>query len=273
MELGHLLTRSGLTYPEVSSKVCHDFFCQLKNSLSLPWVIYYGAFYLHVVSSFSCIPVICLKLVLFLIPLQFVHLFCNQSKCILLFFSRRHLKKICPASSHETCQWLKFSPNGLRAQSRVSPVVGLLPSACGPACLGMAFPPFLMKQLYRCDSVVISSFVRTGYTTRKWGWLLGRIGYSTTHHYPLYPGIWINVTKCGSVSRLKHSGTQIPVADLIFIILDAELRDAVMSVLESDLASVSFASVSLDKTRNSTGPCLLGLRSCIYAEAVQVVQP
>jgi hypothetical protein len=26
-------------------------------------------------------------LVLFLIPLQFVHLFCNQSKCVLLFFS------------------------------------------------------------------------------------------------------------------------------------------------------------------------------------------
>jgi len=87
MELGHLLTRSDLTYPEVSSKVCHDSFCQLGNSVSLPWVIYYGAFYLHVVSSFSCIPVICLKLVLFLIPLQFVHLFCNQYKCILLFFS------------------------------------------------------------------------------------------------------------------------------------------------------------------------------------------
>jgi len=88
MELGQLLTRSGLTYPEVSSKVCHDFFCQLGNRVSLPWVIYYyGPFYLHVVSSFSCIPVICLKLVLFLIPLQFVHLFCNQSKCILLFFS------------------------------------------------------------------------------------------------------------------------------------------------------------------------------------------
>jgi len=43
------LTRSGLTYPEVSSKVCHDSFCQLGNSVSLPWVIYYGAFYLHVV--------------------------------------------------------------------------------------------------------------------------------------------------------------------------------------------------------------------------------
>jgi len=53
MELGHLLTRSGLTYPEVSSKVCHDSFCQLRNSVSLPWVIYYEAFYLHVVSSFS----------------------------------------------------------------------------------------------------------------------------------------------------------------------------------------------------------------------------
>ena len=85
MELGHLLTRYGLTCPEVFSKVCHDSFCQLGNSVSLPWVIYYGVFYLHVVSSFSCIPVICLKLVLFLIPLQFVYLFCNLSGCILLF--------------------------------------------------------------------------------------------------------------------------------------------------------------------------------------------
>jgi hypothetical protein len=53
MELGHLLTRSGLTYPEVSSKVCHDSFCQLGNSVSLPWAIYYEVVYLHVVSSFS----------------------------------------------------------------------------------------------------------------------------------------------------------------------------------------------------------------------------
>jgi hypothetical protein len=58
MELGQLLTHSGLTYPEVSSKICHESFCQLGNSVSLPWVIYYEAFYLHVVSSFSCIPVI-----------------------------------------------------------------------------------------------------------------------------------------------------------------------------------------------------------------------
>jgi hypothetical protein len=55
MELGHLLTRSGLTYMEASSKVCHDSFCHLENSVSLPWVNYHEAFYLHVVSSFSCI--------------------------------------------------------------------------------------------------------------------------------------------------------------------------------------------------------------------------
>ena len=67
MELGHLLTRSGLTYPEVSSKVYHDSFCQLGSSISLPWIIYFEA---RVVSSCSCIPVICPKLVLFLASLQ-----------------------------------------------------------------------------------------------------------------------------------------------------------------------------------------------------------
>ena len=87
IELGHFLTRSGLVYPEVSSKVYHDSFCQLRSSVSLPWVIYLEACCLHVVSSFSCIPVICPKLVSFLTPLQFVHLFYNLSKCILLFFS------------------------------------------------------------------------------------------------------------------------------------------------------------------------------------------
>jgi len=40
MELSHLFTRSCLTYPEVSSKVCHDSFCQLGGTVSLPWVIY-----------------------------------------------------------------------------------------------------------------------------------------------------------------------------------------------------------------------------------------
>jgi len=39
--------------------------------------------------------------------------------------------KICPASFCETCQWLKYPLNGLRAQRRESPVVGLLPLASG----------------------------------------------------------------------------------------------------------------------------------------------
>ena len=47
MQLGHLLTRSGLTYTEVPSKVYHDSFCQLGSSVTLPWVIYFEAFYLH----------------------------------------------------------------------------------------------------------------------------------------------------------------------------------------------------------------------------------
>jgi hypothetical protein len=45
MDLGHLLALSGLTYPEVTSKVYHDSFCQSGSSVSLPWVIYYEAFY------------------------------------------------------------------------------------------------------------------------------------------------------------------------------------------------------------------------------------
>jgi len=77
----------------------------------------------------------------------------------------------------------------------VSPVVGLLPLASGLTCLGMAFPPFLVKQLYSCDSVVISSFVRTGYTTKRWGWMLGRIGYSTWYVRPERVNKWPNSMK------------------------------------------------------------------------------
>jgi hypothetical protein len=58
MELGHLLTRSGLTYLEVPSEVCQDSFCQLGNSVSLFWVVCHEAFCVHVVSSSSCIPLV-----------------------------------------------------------------------------------------------------------------------------------------------------------------------------------------------------------------------
>jgi len=81
MELGYLLTRSGLTYPEISSKVYHDSFCQLGNSVSLPWVIYFEEFYLHVfIQLLLYSSNFFEKLVLFLTPLQFVHLFCNLSQ-------------------------------------------------------------------------------------------------------------------------------------------------------------------------------------------------
>jgi len=43
VELGHLLTRSGLTYLEVSSEVCYDSFCHLGNSVSLSWVVCHEA--------------------------------------------------------------------------------------------------------------------------------------------------------------------------------------------------------------------------------------
>jgi hypothetical protein len=41
MQLGHVLTRSGLTCPKASSKVCHDSFCQSHSTVSLSWVVYY----------------------------------------------------------------------------------------------------------------------------------------------------------------------------------------------------------------------------------------
>ena len=78
---------------------------------------------------------------------------------------------------------VKISPEWVTGQQQGKSSGRIATLASGPAWLGMAFPPFLVKQLYRCDSVVISSFVRIGYATRRWGWLLGRIGYNITHHY------------------------------------------------------------------------------------------
>jgi len=52
MELGQLLTRSGLTFLEVSSEVFHDSFCQLGNSVSLSWVVCREAFCLYLYSFY-----------------------------------------------------------------------------------------------------------------------------------------------------------------------------------------------------------------------------
>jgi hypothetical protein len=107
MELGHLLTRSGLTYLEVSSEVCHDSFCQLGNSVSLSWVVYREAFCLHVVSSSSCIPTVCLEPVLFLIHLQCVNLFCNLSPSVSCCSS--HIFHLCCCYSPGIPCYLKIT--------------------------------------------------------------------------------------------------------------------------------------------------------------------
>ena len=49
----------------------------------------------------------------------------------------------------------KISPECVTYPEQVSAAVGSLPSASGPASLGMAFPALLVKLLYRCDSVVM----------------------------------------------------------------------------------------------------------------------
>jgi hypothetical protein len=92
MELGHLFTHSGLMYTEVSSKVCHDSFCQWGSSVSLLWVIYCEAFCLHLVSIFSCIPVICPKWCYFLF-------LCNLCICFVIcpsvFCCSSHVFHLC----------------------------------------------------------------------------------------------------------------------------------------------------------------------------------
>ena len=145
-----------------------------------------------------------------------------------------------PASFRETCQWLKISPEWVTgpAQGKSSGRIATFSLWTGmfrdgisciagetviPLWLGRHFlvcenrgiqrecvnDCSWWNMLYRCDSVVVSSFVRTGvyheevrmtvpgeisytdvtrssfprlwekgYTTRRWGWLSCRIGYS-----------------------------------------------------------------------------------------------
>jgi hypothetical protein len=87
MELGHLLTRSGLTHLEVSLRVSLGFFCLLVWSFLVFTVMYKGAFCLYVATNSFCIPAVCPKLGLYLVLLQSLCLFYNLYKCILLFFS------------------------------------------------------------------------------------------------------------------------------------------------------------------------------------------
>jgi hypothetical protein len=125
MELGHLLTHSGLTCPEASSKVCHGSLCQSGSSVSLPWVVYYEAFCLHVLSSFSCIPVICPKLELFLTPLQFVYLFCKFSEF------RKSCTSVLKSHSGNEGGWIPCNTSNRLPTARCyNPEVHQLNSSC-----------------------------------------------------------------------------------------------------------------------------------------------
>ena len=111
----------------------------------------------------------------------------NEISCTKLQLPPEHLtrglpslnpRSLCPLSSTE---FVEPPPTPNKPPWYATGRIATLTS--GPTRLGVAYPPFLVKQLYHCASVVISSFARTGYTTRRWGWLLGRIGYSITHFF------------------------------------------------------------------------------------------
>ena len=76
MELGHLLTRSGLTYPEVSSKVCHDFFLPVEEEC----FIILGNLLRGIL--FTC----CIQFLLYSSNLAKCKLFCNNQRLRMAFF-------------------------------------------------------------------------------------------------------------------------------------------------------------------------------------------
>jgi hypothetical protein len=114
-ELGHSLTRSSLTRPEVSSEVFLGSFSLMGCSLLSVWVICYVAFDLHVVSNFSCSSVFFFKLGLYLI-----------------------LLKIRPAFSCETCQW-QMSPEWVASPEQGKSSGRVATFSLSTACFGMAF--------------------------------------------------------------------------------------------------------------------------------------
>ena len=74
--------------------------------------------------------------------------------------------KVCPASFRETCQLLKFPLNGLRTQSRVNSVVGLLTLASGP--------PYLFSFIYKIKRLRWSRDSVLAFSTQVRGFKPGR---------------------------------------------------------------------------------------------------
>ena len=102
------------------------------------------------------------------------------------------------------------------------------------------FIPLLMKHLYCCDLVVTASFVGTGCTARRCGWLLGRRGCSITYHYPLNPSkvhsstlvVWVltvqaclkfkSCVKIWQFQMLTHISTDDATPDPLFNVIALE---------------------------------------------------
>jgi hypothetical protein len=98
MQLGHLMTRFGLTLSKVSLTVSPGFFCLLVCSVLLSSVISQETFCLHVAKKIFFIPVFCPKLGLNLFLVQSLCLFYNLFKCILPnICGTKHNIKMYPA--------------------------------------------------------------------------------------------------------------------------------------------------------------------------------
>ena len=76
-----LLTRSGLTYPEVSKLVFAGSFAFRPVVFLLSWLIFYEAFCLHVAAIVFCSPVFCPKLGFILFFSVFCFVICPSAFC------------------------------------------------------------------------------------------------------------------------------------------------------------------------------------------------
>jgi hypothetical protein len=83
MQLGHLLTCSSLTHPEVCLMVFPGFFCLLVCSFLVFSVVCQDAFCLHIATNFYCFPVFCTQLELYLFICKHVACFmiCPSVSC------------------------------------------------------------------------------------------------------------------------------------------------------------------------------------------------
>jgi hypothetical protein len=115
-ELGYLLIRSGLTYPEVSSKVCHDSFCQSGSSVSLPWVIYCEAWCQVDVATKCCM--VTPNLILMEHCMKYSS--CHNSGTENFDVAPRFLENFCSSTLHQILyKLLEYKSTGRRETQKV----------------------------------------------------------------------------------------------------------------------------------------------------------